>query len=96
MAKMMAYVDCSYIMLSNSDPNLCDCNRIVDNDAIPLGPDQPDKQKDISLKADWKYVVAAAYRFEGTIFTGKDILTTAYTAYHPQQSLQAVFHPPRS
>jgi hypothetical protein len=96
MAKMMAYVDCTYIMISNSDPNLCDCNRIVDTDAIPLAPDQPDKQKEISLKADWKYIGAIAYRFPATTVTPGKTQSINSFQYHPQEFLHAVFHPPRS
>jgi hypothetical protein len=96
MAKMLAYVDCSYIMLSNSDPDFCDCSRIVDNDAIPMGPDQPDKQKEISLKADWKYVAANPYRFTATIPSVKKTAGIDHSHHLPQQSLIAVFRPPRS
>jgi hypothetical protein len=96
MAKMLAYVDCSYIMLSNSDPNLCECNSIVDIEAIPLGPDQPDKQKELSLKADWKYISSTPYRFQSAIQVEKNIPSLIPIHYHPQQALHAVFHPPRS
>jgi hypothetical protein len=96
MAKMLAYVDCTYVMISNSDPNLCDCNRIVDTEAIPLGPDQPDKQKELTLKADWKYVAAIAYRFQHSIPADKNTPAIGRFHYHPQQALDAVFHPPRS
>lgn len=93
---MLAFVDCTYIMISNSDPNLCDCNRIVNTDAIPVGPDQPDKQKEISLKADWKYIAAIAYRFPSGIAAAEKMLAISPCQYHPQESLHAVFHPPRS
>jgi hypothetical protein len=94
-AKMMAYVDCSFVMLSNSDPNFCDCNLVVASDMIPLTPDMPDKQKELSLKADWKFVVADTFTFsDQTTIAGKPVAGTT-SSYIPQQSLQSVFHPPR-
>jgi hypothetical protein len=94
-AKMMAYVDCSFVMLSNSDPDFCDCNLIVASDMIPLTPDMPDKQKELSLKADWKYVVAETFTFTGKT-TGFRKPHAAFAGeYIPQQSLQSIFHPPR-
>jgi hypothetical protein len=94
-AKMMAYVDCSFVMLSNSDPDFCDCNLIVASDMIPPTPDMPDKQKELSLKADWKYVVADAFTCtDQTIVAGKPV-AAIISEYIPLQSLQSVFHPPR-
>lgn len=61
-AKMMAYVDCTFVAITYSNPSLCDCNRIIDNDLLPSSPDMPDKQKQLSLKADWKYTVLSPFR----------------------------------
>ncbi len=94
-AKMLAYVDCSFVMLSNSDPNFCDCNMIVTADMIPSTPDMPDRQKELELKADWKYVPAESFLFSG--FTAEPVsqLYNTTNNWLPQQSLRAVFHPPR-
>jgi hypothetical protein len=94
-AKMMAYVDCSFVMLSNSDPDFCDCNLIVAADMIPLTPDMPDKQKELSLKADWKYVATDAFTFTGKLIAAGKPVAGIISSYIPQQSLQSVFHPPR-
>jgi hypothetical protein len=96
MAKILAYVDCSYIVLSSQDPLLCDCNKIIDANMIPFAPDNPDRQKDISLKADWKYVAVTEFRLGIT-----PAATAAPNAIYtpgaiPLQSLRAVFHPPRA
>jgi len=93
-AKLLAYVDCSYIVLSNQDPLLCDCNKIVDADMIPYGPDNP-KQQEISLKADWKYLPETAFRL-GVAQSLVELTPSLFKpADIPLQSLQAVFHPPR-
>ena len=96
-AKLLAYADCYVITeMSNSDPRLCDCNRIIDSDTIPLGADQPDKQKDISLKADWKYIATEDFR-PHTAVAGTNKIQFANTdAFVTQQSLRSVFHPPRN
>jgi hypothetical protein len=96
MAKLLAYADCSIIQLTNADPHFCDCNRIVDTDAIPVAPDQPDKQKELSLKADWKYVGVSLFRFANSFILIDKAKRGESFLYIPQQSLQAVFHPPKS
>ena len=96
MAKLMAFVDCSYVLLSNQSPILCDCNRIVDADMIPVAPDNPDKQKELSLKADWKYMSEIPFKMNllqaGLSATGAEYRP----AFIPQASLRSIFHPPRA
>ena len=95
MAKLLAYADCSIQVLTNGDPRLCDCNRIVDTDAIPVAPDQPNKEKEIMLKADWKYVGEAAYKFSNASTLVQKPITPNRFLFVPEQSPQAVFHPPQ-
>ncbi len=95
-AKLLAYADCSIIQLTNSDPHFCDCNRIIDTDAIPVAPDQPDKQKELSIKADWKYVGVGSFRFANPFTAADKAKAGESIVYLPQQSLKAVFHPPKS
>lgn len=95
MAKLLAYADCSIIQLTNTDPHFCDCNRIIDTDAIPVAPDQPDKQKELSLKADWKYVGVNSFRFANSFIVADKTNAGESFLYIPQQSLQSVFHPPK-
>jgi hypothetical protein len=59
------------VALANDDPRLCDCNQIIATDAIPLDTDHPDKQKELSLKGDWKYVAVVSYQFTNTLLPVK-------------------------
>jgi hypothetical protein len=81
-------------MLSNKDPRLCDCNRIVDADAIPL-PGPPDKQKEISIKADWKYVGVATYHLNNLLVANNQPSIVHPSLFIPGQHLQDIFRPPR-
>jgi hypothetical protein len=95
-AKLLAYADCSIQVLANGDPRLCDCNRIIAADAIPLAADQPDKQKDILLKADWKYVGVVSYQFSNTVMLIEETHTGKFVSYIPKPTSQSIFHPPQS
>ncbi|MES2328020.1 MAG: hypothetical protein V4539_00365 [Bacteroidota bacterium] len=95
-AKLLAYVDCSVQVLTNGDPRLCDCNRIIASEAIPVGADHPDKQKELSLKADWKYVGVVSYRFSNTVTSVIKDSFNNLIAFIPEQFPQSVFHPPQS
>ncbi len=95
-AKLLAYADCSIIQLTNADPRFCDCNRIIDSDAIPVAPDQPNKQKEISLKADWKYVSVTAFHYTNPYSLIDKAKTITPFVYIPLQNLKSVFRPPKS
>jgi len=94
-AKLMAYADCSIRVLTNSDPRFCDCNRIMDDDAVPVAPDRPDKQKDISLKADWKYTCTDAYRFQNAPLVFSSVKNNAMLFFHASLFTKGIFHPPK-
>lgn len=93
---MLAYADCSIIVLSNGDPRLCDCSKIIDAEMIPVTQDRPDKQKELSLKTDWKYLGILAFRFSPAVSsTQKPVL--GYTPlFVPQQVKLEIFRPPQS
>ncbi len=94
-AKLLAYADCSVMqVLSNKDPRLCDCNRIIDADAIPF-PDQPDKQKELSLKADWKYIAQTAYNLGNLPVVNTKSAFSFPSYYIPGKYLDDIFRPPR-
>lgn len=95
MAKLMAYADCSIIALTNDDPRLCDCNRIIDADNIPLNSDQPDKQREITLKADWKYVAEVNYRLSLVPLISAGRKGCQPDSFVPCVFGRSVFHPPR-
>jgi len=80
----------------NGDPRLCDCNRIVDAEAVPVAPDQPNKEKDISLKADWKYIGVVSYRFSNNTSAVQKTITATDLSFVSQQFLRSVFHPPQA
>jgi hypothetical protein len=95
-AKLLAYADCTIQVLAHDDPRLCDCNQIVTVDSGPLLPDQPDKQKEISIKADWKYIAGISYKISQNIVPVKQIYSTKPASWQPEQFSKAVFHPPKS
>jgi len=95
-AKLLAYADCSLQLLTSQDPQLCDCNRIVDADAIPLAADQPNKQKEISLKADWKYVGVASFEMNSLFAVNGESIHNLDFLFIPSQYLQDIFHPPQA
>ncbi|MDB5210905.1 MAG: hypothetical protein JWQ30_1732, partial [Sediminibacterium sp.] len=81
---------------TNGDPRLCDCNRIIASEAIPVGPELPDKQKELSLKADWKYVGVVSYQFSNTATPVIMNTFSRTVAFIPEQFPQSIFHPPQS
>jgi hypothetical protein len=95
-AKLLAYADCTIQVLAHDDPRLCDCNQIVTADSGPLLPDQPDKQKEISIKADWKYIAGVSYKISEDIVSVKQLFSINRASCQPEQFPSAIFHPPRS
>ena len=95
-AKLLAYADCSIIQLTNPNPHFCDCNRIIDTDAIPVAPDQPNKQKEISIKADWKYVGVTAFHCTNPYTLIDKTKEVDLSEYVPLQKLKSVFRPPKA
>jgi hypothetical protein len=92
----LAYADCSITLLANSDPRLCDCNQIIDADAIPVAADRPDKQKELSLKADWKYIGTCSYLLPPASIINQQKITAHNNSFIPEQDLREIFHPPRA
>ncbi|MES2372018.1 MAG: hypothetical protein V4557_05520 [Bacteroidota bacterium] len=88
-------MDCSILALANDDPRLCDCNQIIATDAIPLATDHPDKQKELSLKADWKYVGVVSYQFTNTLLSVENKRFNHLISSVPEQFPLSVFHPPQ-
>ena len=86
---MMAYVDCTFVAITYDNPELCDCNRIIDTDLLPSSPDIPDRQKDLSVKADWKYLGSSRFRWQPVIpYPAREI----YRRYSP--AVLAGYHLP--
>ena len=98
MAKLLAYADCTIrVAITNSDPRLCDCNRIIAAESTPIaGDDQPDKQKELTLKADWKYVGVVSFQFPHTLLLVEKNNFDKFVSFVPEQIPQSIFHPPQS
>ena len=96
MAKLLAYAECSVqVVLANTDPRFCDCTRIIDTADLPVG-NQPDKQRELSLKADWKYTAAEYFAVN---CLSASILPKKYPvhlAYEATQYAAGIFQPPRA
>ena len=92
----MAYADCSVqVMLTNRDPRLCACNRIIDDADIPMG-DLPDKQKELSLKADWKYTSTAYFKMDDLFVAAPAPMYAHFLSLIPSQNPGDIFQPPRA
>ena len=95
-AKLLAYADCSVqVMLTNKDPRLCACNRIIDDADIPMG-DLPDKQKELSLKADWKYTSTDYYTMDVLFTAERSTMHPHYLSSFPSRDPGDIFQPPRA
>jgi len=95
-AKLLAYADCSLQPMANADPRLCDCNRIINADTIPPGNDQPNKQKEISLKADWKYIGVGSFKMSSLFAANQSPAIGSLSVFLSSQYPEDVFHPPRA
>lgn len=90
----MAYTDCTWQLLTNGDPHLCDCNKLIGVEVMPAANNAPDKQKELALKTDWKYLVESTTRYCcQEVLSGND--GPGYRQpYIPVADLSKVFHPP--
>jgi hypothetical protein len=94
LAKLLAYADCTIVAITNDDPRLCDCNKIVDTEDIPFSTNQPDKQKDISIKSDWKYLGETAYHFSAYLPLQDTKKLSSPGHFIAEEFPRSVFHPP--
>jgi len=95
-AKLLAYTECSVqVMLAHADPRFCDCNKIIATADIPMGQ-QPDKQKELSLKADWKYTAAEYFTTPGMITGGLQKRYPDHPSSFLSENTGSVFQPPRA
>lgn len=67
----------------------------MDTDSIPVGQDKPDKQKEISSKADWKYLgVTNCTLVNPSIFLHTPTVSREIV-FIPTQYGAEVFRPPQ-
>lgn len=92
----MAYVDCTIVVLTNGDPLLCNCIRVGEAYNIPVVPDQPNKEKEISLKTDWKYIGVTVYTFSNPSPEISKPIASYKNFSIPKQNPADIFHPPQS
>jgi hypothetical protein len=93
-AKMMAYADCSIQVLSNSEPLLCDCIKIIGLDQVPMSADETNQQQKIAQHTDWKYTVSSAFNLAQKIVEYKIEHTGFYLTKLPSDRVKTIFHPP--
>jgi hypothetical protein len=96
MAKILSYADCTLVAITNDDPRLCDCNKIVDTEDIPFPINQPDKQKDLSIKTDWKYLGETVYLFSRPLQLAGQKKLSPEDHFIAEKFPRAVFHPPQA
>jgi hypothetical protein len=93
-AKMMAYADCSIQVLSNKEPLLCDCIKIIGLDKIPMSADETNQQQKLSQQTDWKFTVTNQFILQKDITLIKLQFNQFYSSRLPDQRVYSFFHPP--
>jgi hypothetical protein len=63
---------------------------------IPVSPGQPDKQKELSLKADWKYICLSSYKFKAAFGAVAKPARKRMDVSIPIKYLPSIFQPPRA
>ncbi len=93
-AKMMAYADCSIQVLSNSEPLLCDCIKIIGLDQVPISADETNQQQKIAQHTDWKYTVSSAFNIPKHAVEYTIQYNEFYLGKMPTDRVTTIFHPP--
>lgn len=93
---MLAYANCSIAAITASDPSFCECMKLADAQAMPAAPAQHDKQKELSLKTDWKYIGETAFRCATPVRAVASSLSSADESWRSDLLAHSIFHPPRA
>ncbi|SJZ68265.1 hypothetical protein [Sediminibacterium ginsengisoli] len=93
-ARILAYTDCSIQRLANEDPRLCDCTRILTDDATNPLKGMPDKQKELLQKSDWKYLPTDKKATMAFHPAGSPKKYRSVFVFIPAAPERSVFHPP--
>ena len=93
-AKMMAYADCSIQVLSNKEPLLCDCIKIIGLDQVPLSADETNQQQKLSQQTDWKFTITNAFMLPNLVEGMTNQFNPFYLSKIPSKRAYAIFHPP--
>ncbi len=90
----MAYADCSIQVLSNSEPLLCDCIKIIALDQVPMSADESNQQQKIALQTDWKFTVVSPYNLPQKVVFNTIHISQFCLAKVPAKRAESIFHPP--
>ncbi len=90
----MAYADCSIQVLSNSEPLLCDCIKIIGLDQVPMSADETNQQQKIAQHTDWKYTVSSVVNLPKHAVDYAVQYNGFYLAKMPSDRVTTIFHPP--
>lgn len=90
----MAFADCSIQVLSNREPLLCDCVKIIEQDQVPMSADETNQQQKIAQHTDWKYTVLSAFNLSQPIVENTIQYNGFYLAKMPLDRATTIFHPP--
>lgn len=93
-AKMMAYADCSIQVLSNKEPLLCDCIKIIGLDQVPMSADETNQQQKLAQQTDWKFTVNHPFYLPNWKVAINNEFNEFYLAKIPAQRAFSIFHPP--
>lgn len=61
----------------------------------PVVPDQPNKEKEICLKTDWKYMSVKVYTFSNPVPEISKPIASYKNFSNPKQNPADIFHPPQ-
>jgi len=89
----MAYAECSVKVVTGKSTEDCGCS-LTDSKPAPHDHSLPDKQKDITLKTDWKYITNKPLHTDFQLFSLAKVVAQYQQAYHKEVTLPGVFHPP--
>jgi hypothetical protein len=93
-AKILAYADCTIVVLSNNESELCDCTKFIDAASIPLSNEESHQQKQLAFKTDWKYILSNNPLFcTGFTPISPKISKLSFLRF-PSPFLKSIFRPP--
>ena len=91
---MMAYADCSIKILSNKEPLLCDCIKIIGLDKVPMSADETNQQQKLSQQTDWKFTVTKPFILPNDAIAINYLFNQFCSSSLPAKRAHSFFHPP--
>jgi hypothetical protein len=93
--KILMYADCSFRAMLNEDSRFCDCSKVIEVAAYPVGDAHSQKQQSLEQQTDWKYLSLQPYRIANAAKLIEASLPKSMFHFHAQQLLRDIFHPPQ-